>query len=329
MSESKVYMFPDAGGFSGNKGGIDPALLLALNQNGGFGGNGNWMWIFFLWFLYPMMQNGMFGNGMWGNGFGGFGNGGCNGFGGLANLINNNDGRELLMQAINRNEGAIERLAGLVGCKSDTVISAINGVMSQIQNVGNQVGMSGMEVINAIQSGNCKLGQQIAECCCENRLAICQQTNTLQSEINRTNVGLERGFSSIAFETQKQTCELGQTIRDSSRNSTDAILNKLDSMERNALQDKIDALREAKSTLTTQLNLEHQNAFTAQVVGQAVAPVQAGLANLQKEVDCIKCKLPETTTVPYSPVTAIPNCVAFNYGLYGNGFGFGNGAIWG
>lgn len=61
MSE-KVFMFPE-GNTSGNSN-VDPALLMALNNGGGFGGNGNWMWIIFLFFLYPLMRNG---------GFGGFG----------------------------------------------------------------------------------------------------------------------------------------------------------------------------------------------------------------------------------------------------------------
>ena len=88
--------------------------------------------------------------------------------------------------------------------------------MNQVQSVGNQVGMSGMQIINAVQAGNTQLGQQIAQCCCENRLAICQQTNALQNSINNVAVGQEKGFSSIAFETQKQTCDIQNSIKDAS-----------------------------------------------------------------------------------------------------------------
>lgn len=112
---------------------------------------------------------------------------------------------------------------------------------------------------------------------------------------------------------------------------TTAIISKLDQMQAAALQDKIDALREKNSTLTTQLNLEHQNAYMAGVVGQAVAPVNAAVAALQNDVNNIKCKLPETATVPYSPIVGVPTCIAAQYGLgYGAGFGFGgNGGFWG
>ena len=65
MSNPNVFMIPDnvVGGNGGNHG-IDPNLLLALNQNGGFGANGNWMWLLFLWLLFPAFGGG------WGNGFG-------------------------------------------------------------------------------------------------------------------------------------------------------------------------------------------------------------------------------------------------------------------
>lgn len=43
MDDSKVFMFPDGS----SKGSIDPALLMALNNNGGFGNNGAWIWILF------------------------------------------------------------------------------------------------------------------------------------------------------------------------------------------------------------------------------------------------------------------------------------------
>lgn len=44
-----VYVFSDA---MSKASGIDPGLLALLNQNGGFGGNGNWIWILFLWMIW-------------------------------------------------------------------------------------------------------------------------------------------------------------------------------------------------------------------------------------------------------------------------------------
>lgn len=39
MDDSKVFMFPEGS----SRGSIDPALLLALTNGGGFGNNGGWI----------------------------------------------------------------------------------------------------------------------------------------------------------------------------------------------------------------------------------------------------------------------------------------------
>lgn len=192
MSETKTYVFPESGSGGGGsmlgmlapllqKNGLDPNLLLAMNNRGGmFGGDGSsFLWIIFLFFLFPL-----FGRNGWGNNGDG-GNGGGFAGAGIPNLINNDAGRELLMSAIQGNGQAINNLATNLNCSIGQVQNAINGVMSQVQQVGNQVGQSSMQIINAIQQGNCQIAQQIASCCCENRLAICQQTNTLQNAIKR------------------------------------------------------------------------------------------------------------------------------------------------
>ena len=81
------------------------------------------------------------------------------------------------------------------------------------------------------------------------------------------------------------------------------------------MQNKIDSLREENSTFKS-------SAMTSQIVGQALAPVNAVLAGLQKEVGEIKCAQPNTVTVPYQPFVTVPNCVAAQYGLYANANGF-------
>lgn len=163
-----------------------------------------------------------------------------------------------------------------------------------------------MQVINALQQGNMQIAQQLASCCCENRLATCQQTNTLQNSINGVATSQERGFSSIA-----------NTIQ----NSTQQILDGQRAAELREMQDKLDHLREENSTFKS-------SAMTSQIVGQAVAPINAVLAGLQQEVAGIKCKLPETVTLNYAQATAVPNCVAAQMGLYGFN-ALNNGGFWG
>lgn len=301
--ESKTYVFGNEGSTSNNgmlgllapllqKQGVDPNVLLAMKGNNGMCGEGGWfMWVIFLFFLM----------GWGGNGWGGFGN---NGRGGLANEINNDYGRSLLMDAIGGNRNALSNLATQLNCTEGQIQSAISALTSQVQSVGNQVGMSGMQTINALQQGNMQIAQQIANCCCENRLAMCQQTGTLQNAINNVANGQERAASSLAYATQQQTCDLHNAIKE----STQTIVDGQKQAEFREMQNKIDALREENSTFKS-------SAMTSQIIGQSLAPVNAALAGLQSEVNAIKCAQPNTVTVPYQPFQAIPNCVAYQYGL--------------
>ena len=325
--ESKTYVFGNEGSGQGGmmsliapllqQRGLDPNLLLAMNRGGGFGGNeGSW----FVWLLFILCFCG------WGgNGFGGFGRG--NG-GGIANEINNDYGRSLLMEAIGGNRNAISNLATQLNCTEGQIQNAISALTSQVQNVGNQVGMSGMQTINALQQGNMQIASQLADCCCKVnnnitamdgniKLAMCQQTGTLSNAINNVAVGQERGFSSVAYETQRQTCDIQKAIKD----STLAIQDGQRQAELREMQDKLDHLREENSTFKS-------SAMTSQIVGQALAPVNAVLAGLQKEVGEIKCAQPNTVTVPYQPFTTIPNCVAYQAGLYG-AYGAAANGFWG
>ena len=318
MSSNEVLMVPDN---RGNQSSLDPNVLFAsmMNGNNGFGGNGNWMWVVFLFFLYPLMRNG----GFWGNNDGNPGN-----LGSLGNLVNNDSGRELLMQAINGNANALRDLAAMLNTSTSSIQHAICGVNNSITQLSGQVGMSGQQIINAIQLGNQGLAAQLAQCCCdlrtavttgnyENQIATLNQTNTLQSGQNFINRSIERGFSDTAYAFRDQTCKLGsdiqnstQQIKDATTAQTNAIISKLDSMERTGLMDKIDAQREMISTLKTNANIAAQNAATQQAIAAATAPLAAQLAE-------IKCAQPNTVTVPYYPFSVQPNCGCGNYANYG------------
>ena len=317
MSSNEVFMIPDN---RGNQSSLDPNVLFAsmMNGNNGFGGNGNWMWVVFLFFLYPLMRNG----GFWGNNDGNPGN-----LGSLGNLVNNDSGRELLMQAINGNANALRDLAAMLNTSTSSIQQAICGVNNSITQLSGQVGMSSQQIINAIQLGNQGLAAQLAQCCCdlctavttgnyENQIATLNQTNTLQSGQNFINRSIERGFSDTAYAFRDQTCKLGsdiqnstQQIKDATTAQTNAIIAKLDNMERTGLMDKIDAQREMISTLKTNANIVAQNAATQQAIAAATAPLAAQLAE-------IKCAQPNTVTVPYYPFSVQPNCGCGNSANY-------------
>lgn len=328
--ESKTYVFGENGPGTGGglnsilamlpalmqKQGVDPSLFALCN--GKSNGNGWGENLFAILLLFILMGRGNF----FGGGFGG----GMmpNGQGGVVPMINNDANTAVIMQAVQRNGYDVQSLATALNTSSDAVMAAINSLGQQVCNIGNQMGLNTNQIITALMQGNNAIATQLAECCCKTnnaitamdgnvKLAMCQQTGALTNAINNVAVGQERGFSNVAYETQRQTCDLHNAIKD----STQTIVNGQKQAEMREMQNKIDALREENSTFKS-------SAMTSQIVGQAVAPINAVLAGLQQEVAGIKCKMPETATVPYQPFVAVPNCVAAQYGLYGvngaNGF---------
>ena len=307
MSDAKTYVFGQDSNCMNwlapllQQKGIDPSVLAMMN-NGGFG-NGNWIWVFFLILLFGRNSFGGYGDNVAGTGY-------------LSNQITNTTGRDLLMQAINGNGAAVQNLANTLNCDINSIKCAINGIQNSICQVGNQVGMSGQQIINAIQQGNMGLTQQIAQCCCDNKLLVTnmgyenqirdmQNTAQLANKLDNINNNVVHSFSTTAYETAQQTCALQNGMRD----QTQTILNKLDSIEDSRKDRQI-------ADLTAQLTAANSRAERA-----------AELAPINKALSDIQCKQPNTVTVPYQPFVTVPNCVAYQ-GLYG--FGYGNKpGVWG
>lgn len=207
----KTYVFDNAEGGCGCNGNAavlaslmgrnnqDPMAMAAL-MNGGMNNQWNNPFIYLVWMMFAQR--------FFGNGWNGEGYGNNSQVEALREQMNTNQNSGLLMDAIKGNNAAISQLAGQLNCDFGTLNSAICDVRGGIDRIAGQVGFSAERVINAVQAGNCNLASRIQDCCCENRLAICQQTNTLQNAINNVAVGQERGFSSVAYETQRQTCDI-------------------------------------------------------------------------------------------------------------------------
>ena len=300
MDDSKIFMFPDCG-TSKTSNDVN-SLLPLLMCNGGFGG-GNWVWIIFLFFLYPLMRNG----GLFGN----FGQNSAGCLGPLANMVNNNDGRDLLMQAINGNGAATQRLATMFGTKVDMIQAAIAQVNNGITQVGCKIDSSTGALLNAGTQNTMTLANQLATCCCnlknaitegnyQNQIATIQQTDTIKQSVGTVGNAVTRGFADVGYALRDQTCNLEKSVD----SVGDRIIAKLDASEKAAMQDKINSLQ-------TQLTTEHQSGVIAQQIAAAVNPIAAAVQE-------IKCAQPQTVTVPYQPFQAIPNCVAYQYGMYNN-----------
>lgn len=300
MSESKIYTIPD-----GNNS-LDPNLMLALSQNGGFG-NGNWMWMMFMWILFPWIFNG--------NGFGGgFGN---NGTGFLANQLNNDAGRDLLLQAINGRADSLGQLANILNTNVSDVQNGVNAIQNAVQTVGAQVGMSGQQVINSIQAGNASLSQQLCQCCCENRLAIANQTNAIQAQsaANHSAATLQAAQNQAATQLQMaqiesadqlSVCQQTNQLSSQADRNTNSILNAIagqntlitkefcDLKERE-LQNKIDM----QGDIITQLRGQISNDKQTEAFNSA-------FNSLNDKINAIAAKQPNTIPVQW------PNVIAAN-----------------
>ena len=305
MDDSKVFMFPEGA----NNSSIDPNLLLALNNNGGFGGNGSWMWLIFLWMMWS--RNG--------NGFGGFDG---NGTGFLANQANQEAGTNLLMQAINGRADAISQLATITNNSVETVKTTLFGLQNAIQTVGAQVGMSSLETINAIQAGNATLGRQLCECCCENRLAICNQTNTLNSALAAHDASVRLQLAQNEAADQLSVCQQTNALTRQADGNTNTILSAIQNQNTMITKEFCDLKeRELQNKINTQGDIITQLRNQISNDNQTLAFNKA-MAALDDKIDAIAAKTPNTVPVVWPNLTAVNNTpYANNWGWYGNGFG--------
>lgn len=316
MAEDKTIILPD----NQNNGWGNVPFAMTLPLYGGYGyGNGFGNGLFggsgfgagILGGILGGLIPGFFGG--WGNGFG-WGNNG-NGGAAAASLgaqATANANTDMIIQAINGTDADVRLLASTLNSDIDSVRLAINTVQGAVQQVGSTVGLTGQQVINAIQAGNMSLAQQLCQCCCdmkqlvtsqgyENQIATLNQTNTLGSAISASGQRTVDAIADLKTTMVKEFC---------------------DAKERD-MQDKINTQGE----IITQLRNEADNARQTAQLGAMLAPIA-------QEVNDIRCKLPATTTVQY------PNLVAFSTtpsigGFYGgfNGYGYGpgwgNGSYWG
>jgi len=185
-----------------------------------------------------------------------------------------------------------------------SVRDGINGISTQLCNgfAGVEQGANARQMSNmqtafglqtAMNTGFNGIQNQLANCCCENRLATCQTQNTIQNEGNQTR-----------FADANNTRDLlaNQTA------NTQAILDKLCQLELDGKNDKIADLERQLTMANLQASQTAQNAF-----------IQQGLTD---EVDNLYNRL-SNCPVPTTPVygrTPIFTCNNSGCGCAGNSF---------
>ena len=323
MGENGVFVFPDAAtGHAASS--IDPNLLLALQNNGGFGnGNGAWWWIMFMWMMWD--RNGRNGN-----------------FNDYLASVNGNEGRQYLADIMNGRFDNLNTLAQMVNTSVEGVKTGVFGLQNAITEVSGQIGMSGLQTINAIQSGNTSILSKLCECCCENRLAICQQTNSIQSTLasnhaddilqaEKNAAGLQLQLSQLEGANKLSVCQQTNTLQNQAERDTNAILNAIagqntlitkefcDLKERE-LQSKIDTQSDVITQLRNQISNDHQT-----------LQFNAAFNALDNKIGAIAAKQPNTVPVQWPNLIGVNTtpCIGQsfypggNFGGWGSGFGSG------
>ena len=184
---------------------------------GGFGGfGGDWAWILLLLVLF---------GGWGGNGVGGFDGGGFYPWMNQSNQINGGF-RDAM---INDNITSI----------GDKLVSGFGDITTQLCNGFNQNAMNVLQSVNGIQA-------QLAQCCCDNRLATVQTQNVVATE--------------------------GASTRLAIQNQTQAILDKLCALELDGYKREVDNLR---GQLTAANLAASQTAQTSKILADNAAQTVA------------------------------------------------------
>ena len=239
---------------------------------GGFGYGGDWWLVLIILFAL-----GGWGNGGFGGGFGGFGNMALGyDFPWLLNGqqgINNNVSDGFRDAQLNTNVTSVRdgiaalstQLCGAVGDIQTNLCNGFNGVNMSVNNAQNALAqqfytnqIADLERSYAAQTastqGMSNLQSQLAQCCCDNRLATCQTQNIVQNEGNSTR-----------FADANNTRDI---ITNQTQN-TQAILDKLCQLELDGVKAQVDAKNDRISELQTQLNMANlaasQTAQTARL----------------------------------------------------------------
>lgn len=283
METPQVYQFG-----SDNNGWNNAWPLYAMNGGNGFLGGG--LGTGFLGGIFGGLLSNIFG---WGNGgFGGNGNGAAAALGAQAQNNNNTD---LLMNAITstgaQQTQAIQALSAALGQDFNLVNSQIGAITTTLNQMAIQNATTPLQVINAINSGNAALQAQFAQCCCENRLAICQQTNQIEGAINSQG---QRQVDAIA--------DLKATM-----------IQEFCAARERDMQAKIDTQADIITQQRGQIDNANQ---TNQIIGY----VNSVIAPLQKAVTEIADKQLPTVPVQWPQIQAV-NTTPYMGGFYGNGFG--------
>lgn len=209
---------------------MDPSALMAMANQNGMGGQGMW-WILLILLLGG---DGLFGkrNGQAGTALNEDANtnllmqavqGNKNAIESLASTVNSNEGTNVLMRAIEGNQAAVRDLGIMLNTDQNRISESLCDIRGGIDRVAGVVGTSSQNVIAEMRLGNCNIAQQLAECCCNTRTAILEQTNALQKDICQSTFATQTGITNVGNIIQQGQCRIENGILHAQNNIGNAI----------------------------------------------------------------------------------------------------------
>lgn len=178
-----------------------------------------------------------------------------------------------ILDAIRGNQTVIQTLATTFNTDITAVQQSLCALNGGLDKISGQIGLSGQQVINAIQTGNMNIVQQLMNCCCETKALILEQANaTRMATMEQTNTLSDRmrtGFSETHQLINAQTAQMVagfQSIKDM------------------FTQNKIDTLQATVNQLQNNANNSAQTAYLQNYINSQLAPVQATVNSISGRV---------------------------------------------
>jgi hypothetical protein len=181
-----------------------------------------------------------------------------------------------------------------IGDLSTQICNGVGNIQTTLANgfAGVEQGANARQIANmqtafanqqAMNQGFDSLQQQLAQCCCDNRLATCQTQNIIQNEGNQTRFADANNTRDII---QSQTA------------GTQAILDKLCALELDGYKRENDNLRTQLNMATLRESQTAQNAFISQGFANEVDQLYNRLSN---------CPVPSTPVYGRTPIFTCNN----------------------
>lgn len=259
--------------------------------NGGFG-DGNGWWVILLFLL--LLGNNGWGNNGWGNNGGG--NGGAGGLYPWMNQSNQiNDGfrDQMLNNNVTEIRTGVTGLANqLCNCCSDVQMALANG-FAGVEQGANARQMANMNQQFAAQTAQAQgfnaVQAQLAQCCCDNRLASADLKYTIATENCADRAAVNDGIRDVVT---------------AGTANTQAVLNAIKGISDQLCQDKIDAKNDTIAQLRQEL-LYARGQASQDVQTAAIRAGQATTAN-QLIQEMRSCPVPSMPVYGMTPIFTCP-----------------------